>query len=521
MRNVFALFALLLLTMTVGAQDGLTLTPLGTYATGAFDEGAAEIVAYDAATQTLFVVNGAASTVDLLDMADPTTLTLKAQIDASAYGDAATSVAVYNGLVAVAIPAEETGDNGVVAFFSADGAFLSQVTVGALPDMVTFNADGTKVVTANEGEPSDDYSIDPEGSVSIIDLSGGDAAALTDADVVTVGFADFNTDGARAAELPAEVRVFGPNATVAQDLEPEYVAIAGDVAYVTLQENNALAIIDLTAGSVVGIAALGFKDHMAEGNRIDTTDADGGFMLQNVPVLGMYQPDAIAAYTAPDGTVYLLTANEGDTRDYDGYSEEGEISELTLDAEVFPNAAELQTEEIAGKLEVVTSTGDTDGDGDLDALYLPGARSFTVWTTDGALVWDSGEALETITAEAYPDYFNSSNDGTELDDRSDNKGPEPEALTVGVIDGVAYAFVGLERIGGVMVYDLTDPTAPAFVTYANNRNFEADPETAEALDLGPEGVLFIPAADAPDGVTNLLVVANEISGTTTVFAVNR
>jgi hypothetical protein len=144
-----------------------------------------------------------------------------------------------------------------------------------------------------------------------------------------------------------------------------------------------------------------------------------------------------------------------------------------------------------------------------------------VWTTDGALVWDSGEALEILTAEAYPDYFNSSNDGTELDDRSDNKGPEPEALTVGVIDGVPYAFVGLERIGGVMVYDLTDPTAPAFVTYANNRNFEADPETAEALDLGPEGVLFIPAADTPDGVTNLLVVANEISGTTTVFAINR
>lgn len=518
MRKLILIVVLLVLMLPVSAQDGLTLTPLGSYAAGAFDEGAAEIAAYDAATKTLFVVNGATSTVDMLDITDPTAITLKGQISAEAYGGDATSVAIYNGLVAVAFPAVEKTDAGVVGFFNTDGSFVSQVTVGALPDMVTFNADGTKVVTANEGEPNDDYSVDPEGSVSIIDLSAG-AATLTDANVVTVGFTDFNADGSRAAELPAGVRVFGPNATVAQDLEPEYVAIVGDTAYVTLQEANALAVIDLAAGSVSAIVSLGFKDHSLEGNRIDTTDADGGFNLQNVPVFGMYQPDGIAAVTAADGTVYLLSANEGDTRDYDGYSEEGEVSEITLDATVFPNAAELQTEEIAGKLEIVTSTGDTDGDGDFDALYLPGARSFSVWSADGTLVWDSGEALETLTAEMYPDYFNSSNDGTELDDRSDNKGPEPEGITTGMIDGKTYAFIGLERIGGVMVYDVTDPTAPVYVTYANNRNFEADPETAEALDLGPEGVLFIPAVNAPDGVTNLVVVANEVSGTTTVYAV--
>ncbi len=518
MRKLILLVVLFALMLPISAQDGLTLTPLGSYATGLFDEGAAEIAAYDAATKTLFVVNGGASTIDLLDITDPTNITLKGQIDAAQYGDNATSVATYNGLIAVAFPASDKTEAGVVGFFNADGSFISKVTVGALPDMVTFNADGTKVVSANEGEPNDDYSSDPEGSVSIINLSNG-AATLTDADVVTVGFGDFNTDGARAAELPAEVRVFGPNATVAQDLEPEYVAIVGDVAYVTIQEANALAVIDLAAGSVTKIVSFGFKDHSLEGNRIDTTDADGGFALQNVPVFGMYQPDGIAAFTAADGMTYLLTANEGDTRDYDGYSEEGEVSEITLDAAAFPDAAALQTEEIAGKLEIVTSTGDTDGDGDLDALYLPGARSFTVWTADGVLVWDSGEAIETITAERYPDYFNSSNDDTELDDRSDNKGPEPEGVTLGVIGDKTYAFIALERIGGAMVYDVTDPTAPAFVTYANNRNFDADPETAEALDLGPEGVLFIPAVNAPDGQTNLLVLANEISGTTTIFAV--
>lgn len=519
MHRLVLVLVALLMVFPVGAQDGLTLTPIGTYATGLFDEAAAEIAAYDAATRTLFVVNGGSSTIDLLDITDPTAITLKGQIDATEYGGDATSVAVYNGLVAIAFPAEEKTNPGTVGFFTADAAFISAVTVGALPDMLTFNADGTKVVVANEGEPNDNYTIDPEGSVSIIDLSGGDAAALTDANVVTVSFTDFNTDGARAAELPAEVRVFGPNATVAQDLEPEYIAVVGETAYVTLQEANALAVIDLAAGSVEAIVALGFKDHMAEGNRIDTTDEDGGFMLQNVPVLGMYQPDAIAAVTAADGSVYLLTANEGDTRDYDGYSEEGEVSELTLDAEAFPNAADIQAETAAGKLGVITSTGDANGDGAFEALYLPGARSFSVWSVDGTLVWDSGEDFETITAAAYPDYFNSSNDGTELDDRSDNKGPEPEGITTAVIDGVTYAFIGLERIGGVMVYDVTDPTAPVFVTYTNNRNFEADPATAEALDLGPEGLLFIPAADAPDGQTNLLVVTNEVSGTTTIFSV--
>lgn len=518
MRKVILVLVLLALMLPVSAQETLTLSPLGSYVTGVFGEGAAEIAAYDALTKTVFVVNGGASTVDMLDITDPTNITLKGQISAENYGGDATSVAVFNGLVAVAFPAVDKTAAGAVGFFSNDGTFISKVTVGALPDMLTFNADGSKVVVANEGEPNDDYSADPEGSISIIDLSAG-AATLTDENVITVGFADFNTDGSRAAELPANARIFGPNATVAQDVEPEYVAIVGDVAYVTLQEANLLAVIDLASATVTGVYSFGFKDYMAEGNRIDTTDADGGFTLQNVPVWGMYQPDGLATVTVADGTVYVLSANEGDTRDYDGYSEEGEVSEVVLDETVFTNAAELQTEEVAGKLEIVTSTGDTDGDGDFDALYLPGARSFTVWSVAGELVWDSGEALETITAEAYPEYFNSSNDGTELDDRSDNKGPEPEGITTGVIGDKTYAFIGLERIGGVVVYDVTDPTAPVYVTYANNRNFEADPETAEALDLGPEGLLFIPAADAPDGVTNLLVVANEVSGTTTLYAV--
>jgi len=517
---VLILLALTLMVLPAAAQDtpALTLELLGTYSTGVFDEGAAEIVAYHAASRTLYVVNGDSDTIDLLDITDPTALSLKAQIDVTLYGGGANSVAVYGDVVAVAIEADPKTENGVVAFFAPDGTFISQVSVGALPDMLTFTPDGQYVLTANEGEPNDDYSVDPEGSVSIINVSGG-VESLTDANVMTVSFADFNADGARAAELPSEVRVYGPNATVAQDLEPEYVAVTADsaTAYVILQEANAYATLDIASGAITNVFAFGFKDHSVEGNALDAGKDDGKINITNWPLLGMYQPDG-AATLVVDGVVYLLTANEGDTRDYDGYSEEGELGESAVDA-AFPNLETLLTEEAILGLGVVTSTGDTDGDGDLDQLYIPGARSFSVWNADsGALVWDSGSQFEEITAAAYPDFFNSSNDSAELDDRSDNKGPEAEDIKVATLGDKTYAFIGLERIGGVMVYDVTDPTAPLYVTYANNRDFAGDAEAGTAGDLGPEGLLIIAAENSPTGEA-LLVVGNEVSGSTTVFAI--
>lgn len=512
----FALGLLLALTITSAlAQGDMQLTPLGTYATGVFDEGAAEIVAYDAASRTLYVVNGNDDVIDMLDMSDPANLTLKGTISLMGSPN---SVDVYNSILAVAVEGEETDSTGMVQFFAADGAALSSVTVGVLPDHIGFSPDGQKVLTANEGEPNDDYSVDPEGSISIIDVSGG-FEGLTDANVTNIGFTDFNTGGPRAGELDSAVRIYGPGASVAQDLEPEYLTVSADstTAFVTLQENNAVAVVDLTTNSITAIISLGFKDHMLEGNGLDASNEDGAINIANWPVLGMFQPDTIAYYTVGD-MAYLVTANEGDTRDYDGYSEEAEVQELTLDATVFPNAADLIPEANLGKLEVTNTLGDTDGDGDFDQLYVPGARSFTIWSVaDGSIVFDSGDAFEQITAETYPEDFNATNDENgSFDDRSDNKGPEPEGLALGVVDGRTYAFIGLERIGGIMVYDITDPANPAFVTYVNNRDFSGDAEAGTAGDLGPEGLVFIDAADSPTG-SALLVVANEISGSTTVY----
>ena len=913
-----ALAASALTAPVVRGQDApppITISALGTYSTGLLDAAAAEIVAYHAATQRAYVVNGGDKTIDILDVSDPASPTLVRQIDMTQFGDAATSVATFQEIVAVAVPAAEKTDPGAVVFLDPDGALLGQVTVGALPDMLTFTPDGRYVVTANEGEPNAGYSVDPEGSISIIDVSAG-VAALTEESVRTAGFSQFND-----AEIDERIRIYGPNATVAQDLEPEYAAIAADstTAFVTLQENNALAVVDLANAEVTALLPLGFKHfdapvatlhayeivdrpvlgttaagqeillggfsglfyegmdesgrlvfvthtdrgpnpepvdvdddginerpfalpgfqpvivrlavdpaagtveiveqiglkradgtpltglpnlagaagmayadeepvdlsgnpleldalgadlegivraedgtywmvdeyrpaiyhftpdgtlaaryvpegsnseetgvavgeeaipaiyaqrranrgfeavalrdgilyafiqspidnpdggkdnsskaatlvrilafdttaraavgeyfyrldgagvdkigdavvmpdgtflvlerddaigaaarklvyhididaatnflgyelplgaelqsdaglaalgitpaaktlvvdlgaigydmvdkpeglalidentlavindndfgtggvfdpatglieenpnptpvvlgivHLAS-NGLDASDEDGYANIANWPVQSMYMPDTIAAY-AVDGATYLVTANEGDARDYDGYSEEARLGDLVLDASVFPNAAELQRAENLGRLRVSTASTDTDGDGLVDRIAAFGGRSFSIWDTAGNLVFDSGDAIERITAELLPDYFNSSGENDSFDSRSDDKGPEPEALALGEIDGRTYAFIGLERIGGIMVWEITDPRAPVFVQYANNRDFTA--ATEEAGDLAPEGIAFVPAEESPTG-NPLLIVANEFSGTTTVWGI--
>jgi DNA-binding beta-propeller fold protein YncE len=510
----------------------IELSVLGTFTTGLFDEGAQEIAAYDPQTRRLFVTNAADASLDIVDIADPTAPSLWKRIDLHALlgGDGvevgANSVAVRDGLVAVAVGVETDAGfplPGLVAFLNPAGNLLGTVAVGYLPDMLTFTPDGEYLVVANEGEPSDDYSFDPEGSVSIITMQPGGGFNVSQDDVRTAGFERLNPF--KAALQSRGVRIFGPGATVAQDLEPEYIAVSPDssTAYVTLQENNAIAVVDIASARVSRrIEPLGLKD-WSQGEGLDPSNRDDAIQIQPWPVKGMYQPDAIAAIQAGRYT-YLLTANEGDARDYDGYSEEERVADLPLDPTAFPNANELQQDEQLGRLNATTATGDLDGDGDFDEIHAYGARSFTVWRVRGGLGglrlrYDSGSRFEQITAALLPTEFNSNNDENgSFDSRSDDKGPEPEGLTVGEVDGRTYAFIGLERVGGIMVFEVTDPEAPSFVQYINNRDFSGDAEAGTAGDLGPEGLLFIPAGDSPTDAP-LLVVTNEVSGSTTIYAV--
>jgi 2',3'-cyclic-nucleotide 2'-phosphodiesterase / 3'-nucleotidase / 5'-nucleotidase len=496
--------------------SGVTLDHLGTYETGTFDEGGAEIIAHDPRTQRVFSVNGAANTIDILNISDPAHPTKVGAIDVTPYGAGAQSVAVRDGIVAVAIQNNDKVKRGNVSFFDTDGQFINSVKVGALPDMLTFTPEGRNVLVANEGEPDDAYKNDPEGSVSIIPVWMG-VQSLTSDDVIRVGFNAFNSQ--KAELIASGVRIFGPRASVAEDLEPEYIAVSADsrTAWVTLQENNAIARIDIASAAVEKIIPLGFKDHSLPGNGIDASDRDGKINIQNWPVFGMYQPDAIAAVEF-NGQTYLVTANEGDVREYTGFNELNRVRELKLDPTAFPNAAVLQNNANLGRLRVTNTLGDTDGDGDFDRLYAFGARSISVWTEDGQLVWDSGDQIEQITAQAFPGFFNASNTNNTFDDRSDDKGPEPEGLAVGKVGGEVYTFLGLERIGGAMVFNVSNPTSPSFVTYSNNRPFSGDPAAGTAGDLGPEGLLFIRKEYSPTG-DDLLGVANEVSGSVSLFEV--
>ncbi len=518
--SIFIFLLLLSFTNTTLAKNrnfSISINPIGTYESGIFDESAAEISAFDKSSNRLFVTNANDNTLDVLNIVDPNNPVLAFSIDLSPYGAAPNSVAVKRrGIVAVAVENEDTQAPGSVVFFKNDGAFINQLTVGPLPDMLTFSPNGNWLLVANEGEPNDDYTIDPEGSISIIPTFGGERwiSRLKDKNVRTADFKNFNLNN-----IDPDIRIFGPNATVAQDLEPEYITIPrwSRYAYVTLQENNAIAEVDIFRAKVTKLFALGTQDHNII--PLDASNRDDAINIKNWPVQGFYQPDAITSYRS-FGYTFLVTANEGDARDYDGFSEEVRVNDLALDPDAFPNANELQEDENLGRLRVTDANGDIDNDGDYDQLFSYGSRSFSIWTRNGYLVYDSKSDFEDITADLIPENFNSNNDENDsADSRSDDKGPEPEAVTVGTIRNRTFAFVGLERVGGIMIYDITNPFQVEFVQYLNNRDFDGDAETGTAGDLGPEGIVFINKNESPIRKP-MLAVTNEVSGSTTLYEIN-
>lgn len=501
-------------TAPVPSTD-IELQYIGSFDPSGNSSSTCEVVVYDSASKRLFTSSAISGFLDIIDFSDPTTLLKIDSVDINPYGGI-TSVSVKNGLVAVASPNANEQLDGSVVFFDIDGTFLKQVTVGALPDMVTFTPDGTKVLTANEGQPSVDYTVDPEGSVSIIDLSNG-IANLTQANVTTLDFTGYNAN--EAALIASGIRKTKSTSTLSQDLEPEYIAVSkdGQKAWVTLQENNAIAEINLQTKAINDIWALGTKNLDEAGNGFDASDNNQQILMANWPVKAYYTPDAVSTYTVGN-TNYIITANEGDEKEYGSFVERTTVgaANYVLDPVAFPNAALLKQSYNLGRMRVTNLNGDTDGDGDFDEIYCLGSRSFSIWNADTkALVYDSGDDFEmyTATAPSISPLFNSDHEDNSLKSRSRAKGPEPEGVTTARLSDKQYAFVSLERVGGVMVYDVTNPDAVKFVDYKNSRSV-----SAYTGDHGPEGLVFIPAA-ATATAKNYLVVANEISGTLTVFEV--
>ena len=562
-----AIFAALLVTSTAfastlpmqvvsAAPSAGELASVGRWVSGS-GLGGAEITAYDAKSFRMFVTNGATNQIDIVDIKNPKKPVLFGRINLAKSGVVGIqSVAVKDGIVAIAaVMSTNKAEAGRVFLADVNGKLvpsaLTGIAVGSLPDSIHFSPNGQYVITANEGEPTSycltngtlPTTTDPNGSISIIDISKKKLTATT------IDFSAFNIR--KDALTYTGARVFGPGASVAQDLEPEFITISNDsnYAWVTLQENNAIATVDLTTKTIIAVNGLGFKnfnDFNIGG--IDASDKDNAINITSKKVYGMYQPDGIAQMTIGE-TTYLITANEGDAREYACLM--GGTDAATLEAEDVrfgKNAAStvdatLKTDAVAGRLKVTPFTPASVTGAPINSkttvsdAYSYGARSFSVWkatTLEGVFtmdrVYDSGSSIEQRVAALSPTRFNADWNTTTglinaVDARSASKGPEPEGLGLGTAYGRMWMVVGLERDGGLMLYDMTNPTRPEFKSYINTSDpagnmLQSTKKKAAAGDISPEGILIISPKDSPTGKA-LVIASYELSGTVGIYEITK
>jgi hypothetical protein len=492
------------------------LSYIGNYQTGMSnkDGGIAEIVKYNKDNQKMYLVNGAAQSVDIVSIANMTSnkkkeFKIDTRLDITAMGQAhgfasgdITSIDINTNekIIAIAVQGATYKDHGSIVILNYEGKYIKHFEAGVQPDMVTFSHDYKYLLSANEGEPREGYAVagatDPIGSITIIDIKKG----VDKATAQTIGFDKFDSKEARAALVENGV-LLKPNTAPSVDLEPEYISVSDNshYAYVSLQEANSVATIDLKTQEIVSVKGLGFKDHNVEENALDALK-DGQVNLTAQNLYGTYMPDGIASQKI-GGKQYIFTANEGDGREWGEYEDTGSYT--------FPGTS--------FKIDTILNT-ERDGLG-ADKTYIYGSRSFSIWDA-GTMeqVYDSGSDFEKVTGELYPEAFNSSNNKTELDSRSGKKGPEPEDIKVMKVNGKTFAFIGLERTGGIMMYDVTNVENVKFHDYVNLRDFTGT-DVSSSGDLAPEGLCLIEAKDSPTGKP-LMLVANEVSGNVRVFEIN-
>lgn len=513
-------FLLIILIPFLGISQGLSFERTYTYKTEKFNQGGTEVNGYEPISERVFSTNAAENKIDILKISDLRKSYRLGRIDLTPYSGVVNSLAVNGNVLAVALQANLPQSNGKVVFFDTNGTYLNQVVVGAMPDMICFTPSLQYILVANEGEPSDDYLSDPIGSVSIIDFRSGSASTLTQADVHSVDFTRYDT-----IPYDPSINIYGNNglSSFSQDVEPEYITVdpTSTKAYVSLQENNALAVIDIFTFTLDTVLGLGYKDHSVSGNGFDASDSSSSINIKtHFNVFGMYQPDAIKAFSK-NGNTYIASANEGEARDYSAYSEVRRINNVNLNPITFNSPSTLQLDSVLGRLNISTTLGNKRNGFVHDSLFTFGARSFSIWNDQGQLLWDSGDDFEQIIAQTYAANFNStSDDNNSRKNRSDDKGPEPEALAIGEVDGALYAFIGLEKMGGIMIYNIDNPTAPTFDSYILYRDFSAPASDTAAGDLGPEHITFISSLNSPTGVA-LLAISNEVSGSLSIYQIGR
>ncbi|MGL4344089.1 MAG: choice-of-anchor I family protein [Cellulosilyticaceae bacterium] len=509
-------------TFATTIDQGLTLTPLAQYVTGyqSEDGGVAEIIKFNEDNNQFYLINGKTSTIEIVSLDDLIKQkdTTKKQVinleetlqeEGFQYGDiTSVSIDTTRDLVAVAVQHKAYNQNGRVVVLDYSGKILKSFEAGVQPDMVTFTPDSRYILAANEGEPRHGYGEgveDPEGSVTLIDLKHGLEKATSEC-------IDFRAYDTKRETLIADQVILKKGAKPSEDLEPEYITVSADSkrAYIVLQEANGIATINLDTKKVESVKGLGFKDFSNPKNALDMFK-DGKVEIIPQNVYGVYMPDGIASYEV-NGKTYLVTANEGDAREYTTeemahINKDNQYNNVKkIDVGVNPKGKAIKVECLENEVVDGLEKGKD---------YLFGARSFSIWDAETMeQVFDSGSDFEEIVQKALPDYFNTTNKEVELDNRSGKKGPEPEDVKIGVVNGRFYAFVGLERIGGIMVYDITNPYNAKYQSYVNTRDFSMP----IGGDSAPEGIEFISQKASPTGKP-LLLVANEVSGTVRVLEV--
>ncbi len=498
-----------------GGETTLSLEKVSGYTTGTQnpDGGVMEIISYNPANNTAYAVNGQSGKLAVIPLDTKSQLTAEefdvqtaVTAEGFTYGDMTSVCVSPDGTrLAVAIQALNYADNGNIAVFTcnSDGSIdLEKVyEAGVQPDMVVFSGNDT-ILTANEGEPREGYletSVDPMGSVSVVDIATS-----------TSSIVDFTAFDSQRDNLISKSIILKKNTLPSVDFEPEYIAVSEGIAYVTLQEANAVAVLDIENKAFTDIYSLSFEDYSRVTVDIDKKDGKYAPALYE-SLRGIRMPDGISAFKT-NGKTYLVTANEGDSREWGTYLNEDERN--FGKGKTSPSGA--ITPENSGITGKVVFFDQSDYDGlDQNTDYLFGGRSFTVFeVTENGLtqIFTSGDDCEEITAKLLPEHFNCSNDDMTIDDRSGKKGPEPESVTIGTVDDKTYAFIALERISGVMAYDITDPDNITYAGYINSREFTDH----IAGDVAPEGLAFISADKNAYGKC-LLLAACEVSGTVAVY----
>lgn len=510
-------------------KDSISINKIGQYKAGDAnkDGGVAEIVTYNKENNKMYTISGTDKKIHVVDMStleknkstelkSTKIINVEEEIkkfdDSFKYGDITSIDINYEKKIVVAtVQHEDYNTNGKIIIMNYDGEIQEVFECGVQPDMVKISSDGKYILTADEGEPREGYGenvIDPEGSVTILNYETKETK--------TVKFDD--------SQLEGKVLIRNKEGGAKVDLEPEYISLStnGKTAYVALQENNAIATIDIESGNVKSVKSLGFKDYSVSGNELDAAK-DGQINIEDLPILGAYMPDGITNINI-GGVEYILTANEGDGTEW-AEGTENEVKNIAKLKKINVNELDIQEDTYAGfskeeateKIKEMASTKGYEDlevltDVDNEAIYILGGRSFSIRRADTMeIVFDSGADFENIISERYPEYFNVSNSKIEMDARSTKKGPEPEYVEVGKIGDKVYAFVGIERQGGIMTYDITNPSQAKFINYYNTRDYSSD----IAGDSGPEGLKFIFSQDNPTN-QDLLLVANEVSGTVAV-----